>query len=288
MRGFLILATLFALAAFAFASDEAVIVDETAQAEVVGASSEVPVKSYIFSSRSEFVQAFLSSLAMIFVSELGDKTFFIAAILAMKNPRLQIFSGAFAALAVMTVLSTALGVVVPALIPHSVTHYLSAFFFLIFGVKMIREYTTMSEDEGKEELEEAEEEINAEAQKFESPGKALEEGVEKKRGTMAALLNLLNYVFSPIWIQTFTLTFLAEWGDRSQITTIAMATTQNPFGITFGAIVGHAICTGIAVIGGRMLATRISVKAVTLSGAILFLIFAALGFYQNPETESST
>lgn len=53
----------------------------------------------------------------------------------------------------MTVLSAALGVVVPALIPHYVTHYLSAAFFLIFGVKMLKEYWGMSDDEGKEELE---------------------------------------------------------------------------------------------------------------------------------------
>jgi len=53
----------------------------------------------------------------------------------------------------MTVLSAALGVVVPALIPHYVTHYLSAAFFLVFGIKMIKEYWGMSDDEGKEELE---------------------------------------------------------------------------------------------------------------------------------------
>ena len=36
----------------------------------------------------EFWPAFLNSLAMILVTELGDKTFFIAAIMAMRNPRL--------------------------------------------------------------------------------------------------------------------------------------------------------------------------------------------------------
>ena len=33
-------------------------------------------------------------------------------------------------------------------------------------------------------------------------------------------------VFSPILIQSFTLTFLAEWGDRSQITTIVLAASD--------------------------------------------------------------
>lgn len=34
--------------------------------------------------------------------------------------------------------------------------------------------------------------------------------------------NLLGFIFTPIFIQSFVLTFLAEWGDRSQITTIAL------------------------------------------------------------------
>ena len=39
------------------------------------------------------------------MSELGDKTFFIAAILAMRHSRMLVFAGAIAALGLMTVLS---------------------------------------------------------------------------------------------------------------------------------------------------------------------------------------
>ena len=52
-----------------------------------------------------FVHAFFASFSVIIVSEIGDKTFFIAAILSMKNPRIIVFLGAIAALALMTVLS---------------------------------------------------------------------------------------------------------------------------------------------------------------------------------------
>lgn len=41
-----------------------------------------------------------------------------------------------------------------------------------------------------------------------------------------------------------------------------------------GGIIGHAICTGLAVIGGRMIAQRISVRTVTIIGGVVFLIFA--------------
>lgn len=49
--------------------------------------------------------AFFASLSVIIVSELGDKTWFIAAIMAMRHSRLTVFMGAISALALMTVLS---------------------------------------------------------------------------------------------------------------------------------------------------------------------------------------
>lgn len=52
-----------------------------------------------------FLHAFIASISVIVVSELGDKTFFIAAIMAMRHPRLIVFVGAITALALMTVLS---------------------------------------------------------------------------------------------------------------------------------------------------------------------------------------
>lgn len=52
-----------------------------------------------------FVHAFVASISVIIVSELGDKTFFIAAIMAMRHSRITVFTGAISALALMTILS---------------------------------------------------------------------------------------------------------------------------------------------------------------------------------------
>lgn len=54
---------------------------------------------------------------MIVVSEIGDKTFLIAAIMATRHPRMTVFAGAFASLVVMSMLSAALGRVILGLIP---------------------------------------------------------------------------------------------------------------------------------------------------------------------------
>ena len=56
-----------------------------------------------------FTHGFIASLSVIIVSELGDKTFFIAAILSMQHSRLTVFLGAVGALFTMTVLSGEIG-----------------------------------------------------------------------------------------------------------------------------------------------------------------------------------
>merc|ERR1712216_516410 len=65
------------------------------------------------------------------------------------------------------------------------------------------------------------------------------------------------------------LIFLAEWGDRSQITTIALATHKNPYGVAIGGILGHTFCTSLAVAGGRIVAMKISPRTVSFVGGIL-------------------
>ncbi|KAL8867513.1 MAG: hypothetical protein Q9198_008487 [Flavoplaca austrocitrina] len=56
------------------------------------------------------------------------------------------------------------------------------------------------------------------------------------------------------------MTFLGEWGDRSQIATIAMAAGSDYWWVTGGALGGHAICTGVAVIGGKAIAGKVSLR----------------------------
>jgi putative Ca2+/H+ antiporter (TMEM165/GDT1 family) len=75
---------------------------------------------------------------------------------------------------------------------------------------------------------------------------------------------------SAIFLEAFTLTFVAEWGDRSQLTTIILAARESVLGVCIGGIVGHAICTGIAVIGGRIIAQQISVRTGRSSYVSLF------------------
>ena len=89
------------------------------------------------SSDESQMHALLSAFTMIIFSEIGDKTFLIAAILAMKHPRTTVFAGAFGSLVVMSILSAMMGHILPALLPKSITELAAALLFFVFGGKML-------------------------------------------------------------------------------------------------------------------------------------------------------
>jgi putative Ca2+/H+ antiporter (TMEM165/GDT1 family) len=93
-----------------------------------------------------------------------------------------------------------------------------------------------------------------------SPGRSPTRSPNSVLSFVQGLNNLLSLLLSPAWVQTFVMTFLGEWGDRSQIATIAMAAGQDYWWVILGATAGHCICTGVAVLGGRAIAGRVSLK----------------------------
>ena len=233
-----------------------------------------------------FIHAFVASISVIIVSELGDKTFFIAAIMAMKHARSTVFAGAIAALGIMTLLSALGGTLVTTIVPRAYTYYLSAVLFFIFGVKMLKEGYEMSPDEGQEEYEEVQADLRRreeEAEKDPELGGAASNGTKSTASSTSSMTRFLRRFFPRIFLQSLTLTFLAEWGDRSQIATIVLAAREDLFGVVIGGTLGHALCTGLAVIGGRMIAQRISVRTVTLVGGVVFIVFALSAFLINPD-----
>ena len=62
----------------------------------------------------------------------------------------------------------------------------------------------------------------------------------------------------------------------------AQAAAEEPFGVTLGAVLGHAFCTGLAVIGGKLLASSISERKVLTLGGLLFVVFSIVAFVQGP------
>jgi putative Ca2+/H+ antiporter (TMEM165/GDT1 family) len=63
---------------------------------------------------------------------------------------------------------------------------------------------------------------------------------------------------------------------------IVLAARENVSAVVIAGIIGHGLCTGLAVLGGRMIAQRISVRTVTLIGGVVFLLFAVTALFMDP------
>jgi Ca2+/H+ antiporter, TMEM165/GDT1 family len=210
------------------------------------------------------LEAFTAGLLLITASELGDKTFFMAVVLATRYPRKPVLIGVVGALAAMTMLSVGIGHFLMLLPQFLVQHLpsslsflakitiqqVAALLFFLFGLKLLSDSRRMSVQ--------TDEEVRAEA------AEAVEAGDRR----------FPKHTFWKIVIESFVLTFVAEWGDRTQIATITLAAAKNPIGVTIGGILGHTICSLIAVWGGKMIAGRISEKTITIVGGLLFILFA--------------
>jgi len=241
--------------------------------------------------------AFVASFSTIVVSELGDKTFFIAAIMAMRYNRIAVLAGALLALFLMTAISTGFGTLVTSLVPAFYTHIITTALFFFFGIKLL--YDAYN-DEGAEinhEKSEVELELNelhskmmekksaknANSENTPNPeennndpenGKLVRNDADiESAPTKGSPLTFGGVTTKLVFWQALTLTFLGEWGDRSQISTIALAANSSAVMVFIGSFLGHCLCTTLAVVGGKYLANKITEKSVNIAGGTLFLVF---------------
>ena len=202
--------------------------------------------------------AFGSSLTAITLAELGDKTFFMALILAVRHRARWVFVGAFAALAAVTLISLGLGYGLRELLPASVVPWLAAVLFLVFGLKLLVDAQRMGANEAEEEEKEAEQ--------------AIAEAESGRR---------ISTTWAVIW-EAFALVFIAELGDRTQFTTIFLATAPafTFAGLLLGTLLGHALVTWLAVGAGKWIGGRISEQLLYRLSGGLFIAFGLFSLQQ--------
>ncbi len=204
--------------------------------------------------------AFGSSLTAITLAELGDKTFFMALILAVRHRARWVFIGSFAALTAVTLISLALGYGLRELLPQSLVPWLAAVLFLSFGIKLLIDAQGMAANAATEEKEEAEQAINT-----------------------AESSKAFNTAWAVIW-EAFVLVFIAELGDRTQFTTIFMATAPAQVfsfgGLLAGTLLGHALVTWLAVGAGKWIGQLVNERLLYRLSGGLFLVFGLAALSQ--------
>ncbi|MED6203559.1 Protein pam71, chloroplastic [Stylosanthes scabra] len=220
-----------------------------------------------FQDFGDLTTGFASAFLLIFFSELGDKTFFIAALLAARNSGVVVFIGTFGALAAMTLISVVLGRTfhyVDEILPFRfgetdlpVDDIAAVCLLLYFGVSTLVDASL------------------SDGQKSDDEQKEAELAVSEFSGNGAGMLAAAGTVVS-----TFLLVFVAEWGDKSFFSTIALAAASSPLGVIGGALAGHGAATLLAVLGGSLLGTFLSEKVISYIGGVLFLVFAAVTLFE--------
>jgi putative Ca2+/H+ antiporter (TMEM165/GDT1 family) len=79
----------------------------------------------------------------------------------------------------------------------------------------------------------------------------------------------------------FTTIFVAELGDKTQLSAMAMASTQSAkLSVFLGATLALAAVTLIAVIAGAFVGKYVSPRALNAIGGVLFLVFGAVMVYR--------
>lgn len=219
-----------------------------------------------------------ASFVMVFITEVGDKTFFLAMLLAMRHGKLTVFVGTMFALFFMTAGSATVGYLVASsadLLASSaeIIDVCAMVLFGIFGTQLLLEAYRLH----KKDVNDAEMRSLLGGEDAPTHGERLD--AEEALREADAKEGKVTSWWGAVW-QTFTLMFVAEWGDRSMFATLALATQHNVVGVIVGAMAAHMLANIMAVVGGEMLSNVISEKVMAATGGFVFVAFSLLSAYE--------
>lgn len=87
-------------------------------------------------------------------------------------------------------------------------------------------------------------------------------------------------IASPFWLVTITF-FLAEFGDKTMLSTVTLATTYSALPVWLGSTLGMVISDGLAIWVGQAMGSRLPERAIKVGAACVFLIFGLFSIVQG-------
>jgi putative Ca2+/H+ antiporter (TMEM165/GDT1 family) len=188
------------------------------------------------------------AFAAIFVVELPDKTFIATLVLSTRFRPLLVWIGVGLAFLVQTLIAVALGKAV-SFLPDTVVQVAAALMFLVGAVILLRE-----------------------ARSHDAAEQAEEDEFAARAGEAHGFKVILT---------SFIVLFAAEWGDLSQLLTLSLvATYDDPVSVFLGAWGALLAVSGLAVIVGRVLLSRIRLSLLHYLGAGVCLLMACLTVWE--------
>jgi putative Ca2+/H+ antiporter (TMEM165/GDT1 family) len=194
----------------------------------------------------EFLVAVVTAFLLVVPVELPDKTFVATLVLSTRYRPAPVWIGVTLAFGVQCLVAVAAGRLI-ALLPQEPVQLVAAGLFLIGAFLLFRSARRAVEEERERERE------------FE--GKI---GSTRRSGLGAA-------------ITSFTILFVAEWGDLSQLLTAGLvARGAHPVAVFAGSWAGLGAISAAAVLLGRVLMRYVSLTAVQYVGAAVCTVLGVV------------
>jgi putative Ca2+/H+ antiporter (TMEM165/GDT1 family) len=181
---------------------------------------------------SDFFVTASTTLGLVALAELGDKTQLVCMILATRHPPAPVLLGAVAAFAVLNLLAVLFGAAAAAWLPEWLIAASVAILFAVFGMRALREAD-------------------------------------------AEMIEVQEYAGRGMFLSAFTLIFLAELGDKTQLAVAGLAGTQAALPVWVGGTLALALTSALGVLAGQTVLRRLPVRVLHRVCGGLFLVLAA-------------
>lgn len=191
-------------------------------------------------SSFEFLTAVFTTFGLIFLAEIGDKSQLVCMTLAARHRHPPVLLGAVVAFVLLNSLAVIFGAGLAQWIPEKVLAAAVAVLFGLFGIKSLLTREEEEDPDGKV---------------VEKPGHG-------------------------IFFTTFTLLFLAEMGDKTQLAVAGLAVTLPPAAVWIGATLALIITSALGVWLGVTLLRRIPIHRLHQISGVFFLALAAFAAAQ--------
>ena len=226
-----------------------------------------------------FWPSFCQSLAIIFVSEIADRTFILELLYYPKVGAIPLLITATFAMGIMDLLAICVGYLLPMLLLREIVDWIGFAAFTLFGLFSIYEFTTMEKTTVAEEIEKhnkekdeqyvaiQDNETGASTQQVadtinEEDKKEGDDNKEEDTGLYRKCIELFGFLC------------ISEIGDKSEIATVSIAAMYDLLGVIAGTMMAYTMTCCMAIFLGRTLQHCISEKTMNLIGGIIFLLFA--------------
>jgi len=254
------------------------------------------IKIHNFTKEANWTQ-FLRSFVLNFFSELGDKSFLCIVVFYNQVSPLFLFVIAVFAELFMNFISVVIGYEMTGKISVKFFKLIGMFVFILFGLITFYEiFYAKEEDEEEEdnknntikfESNETSEDIleSPDTNKLTNDQSCSEIQSSEKQANKNILENISTYF--KLGFKVFAIIFIAEFGDKSQITTIILTTEYSPIWIFLGTALAHIFGIVISMFIGYLISNKMNLKMANIIGAVAFVVMGiemGINYYRNPSS----